>query len=315
MKKAKIRMSKALAGIMAVMCFVGNCAPLHSYALEETKTVMCSETDNRDSITKYVALGDSITAGNSTYVSKVSDYLGDTYGNCATQNLAVDGWRSDDLLDALTNPANSRYNSMRKAISNADVITLDIGSNDVFATAVEVISKCFGCTPDQLGAVTADWSKRIQNANPFTIFVLYMQAMGIAHSINYQLNYGDAIPDAIAGFEMNYKSILAEIKQLAPNAKVYIGNLYNPYVKAAPVYVGSYQIVDMEVFARTNILKMNKIIADNAKDNTVVDLYNTINNPKYIKGDVVNYDYDPHPNQAGQTAIAAKFIDAIKTGK
>lgn len=315
MKKTKMWMRKALAGIMAVMCFVGNWTPLYSRAAENPTTVTISETDSGNSVMHYVALGDSITAGNSTYVSTVSDYLENTYGNCVTNNLAVDGWRSGDLLDALTNPANSRYGMMRKAISNADIITLDIGSNDIFITAMEVIASCFGCTPDQLGAVTASWSDKIQNATGFQLFLLYLQAMSIARSINYELNQGNSMPNALAKFEENYVSILSVISQLAPNAKVYVGNLYNPYVKAASVYCGSYEVVNMESFARTNIMKANKIIANRSNGNVIVDLYNTINDPKYIKGDVVNYDYDPHPNQDGQAAIAAKFIAAMKSGK
>lgn len=313
MKNLKKWVSRTLAGVIAMMCFVGNSAPLYSRAAESTSTVTISETDSGDSVIQYVALGDSITAGSDTYVSQVSAYLKGRYGECQTKNLAIDGMTSSHLVDCLTNSSNSYYSTMRNAIKNADVITIDIGSNDIMGTAMEVFAAGFGATPDQMGAVAEKWEKRIQSANTFQLFLLYLEALSIARNINYELNYGDAMPNALATFETNFNKIMTVIEQLAPDAKVYIGNLYNPYVGAAAVYCGDFEVVDLEEFARTNILKANVIIANNAKGNKIVDLYNVINNPKYIKGDVANYDYDPHPNADGQKAIAAKFIAVMST--
>lgn len=314
MKKLKIWVSKALAGVMTLMCFVGNSAPLYSQAAESSAPVTINETDNGNDVVHYVALGDSITIGDS-YVWKVSDYLKSTYGNCVTSNLAVDGWQSGQLLDALTNPANSCYSYMRYAISNADVITIDIGSNDLLQTTMQVIANCFSCDITQIGPVTAEWSNKFHTLSGWELYMHYLKAMVIARSINYELNSGSVIPAAISQFESNYKSIISVVSQLAPNAKIYIGNLYNPYVKAAVLYVGDYEVLNMERYAEVNLTKMNRIIANNAKGNVIVDLYNTINDPKYIIGDVANYDFNPHPNQDGQAAIAAKFISTMKSGK
>ncbi len=300
MKELKVWVSRFIAGVMAMMCVVGSSTPLYTQAAESTSGVY------------YVALGDSITAGDSTYVSKVSAHLKSTYGSCTTKNLAVSGMTSAALADILTNPANSYYSTYRNAIKKANVITLDIGSNDIFGKAMEVISDCFGCTPDQIGAVSESWVNRIQSANSFQMFLLYMEAMGIARNINSRLNNGTEMGEALASFESSYKLIISTIKKLAPNAKVYIGNLYNPYVDAASVYLGDYEVLNMEEFSKVNVQKANTIIKNNAGGYAVVDLYNTLNNPKHIQGDVVNADYNPHPNAAGQAAIANKFIAAMK---
>ena len=300
MMNVKKRCCRMFLAILVLLCVMGNQVTMYSYAAE-----------SEESVVNYVALGDSITYGSSSYVSKVSDYLAGRYGECVTKNLAIDGLTSAGLVDCLTNSSNSYYYSMRSAIKNADVITLDIGSNDILCKAMEIYAAGFGTTPDQMGAVGETWTKRIQNASGFQLFLLYLEAMSIARTINYEMNHGDAMPEALANFETNYKKILTVIRQLAPNAKVYIGNLYNPYVDAAPICCGDYVVVDLEEFARINISKANVMIANNANGNKVIDLYNTINNPKYIKGDVVNYDYDPHPNADGQNAIASKFISAM----
>ena len=315
MKKQKVWVKKMVAGIMALACFVGNCAPMTSMAAESAKAAVVSEADSQDDVTYYVALGDSITAGSNTYVNKVSDYLEQTCGNCQTFNLAGDGWMSGDLLDALTNPLNIRYSTFQAILREADYITLDIGSNDLLLTVMGIVSAGLGCSPDQLQAVTTQWANKFNSAKGLELFMLGLQALSMGYKINYELNYGTTLPNAISQFESNYKQIVSEIEKIAPNAKLYIGNIYNPYVKAASIYLGTYEAVNVEKLARTYILQMNKIITNNASGNVVVDLYNTINNPKYIKGDVANYDYDPHPNDAGHAAIAAKFIAAMKAGK
>lgn len=312
MKKQRVWANRILAGIMALACFVGSSAPLTSLAASSTTTATISETDSGDDVIYYAALGDSITAGSNTYVDKVSDYLEQKHGNCTTFNLAGDGWMSGDLLDALTNPLNIRYSTFQAVLKEADYITLDIGSNDLLLTVMGIVSAGLGCSPDQLQAVTTEWAYKFNTLQGMELFMLGLKALSMGYKLNYELNYGTTLPNAIAQFESNYKEIVSVIEKIAPNAKLYIGNLYNPYVKAASIYLGTYEAVNVEKLARTYILKMNKIIANNASGNVVVDLYNTINNPKYIKGDVANFDYDPHPNAAGHAAIAAKFIAAMK---
>lgn len=314
MKNLKIWVSRLLVGVMTLMCFVGNASPLYSRAAEATTSAV-SETESGESEIHYVALGDSITRADNSYVNTVSNYLKSSYGNCVTSNLAVDAWKSGDLLDALTNPANSKYSSYRAQIRNADIITLDIGSNDVLITAREIGAEVLGCTESELNMEAINWFIKLQNAQGFSALLIYLQAYSIVSSIKYEFNYGNTLPNAVAAYEKNFVDILAEIKKLAPNAKVYIGNIYNPYVDAPSMCLGSYEFVNMQDLGRDYAIKLNTIINNNANGNVVIDLYNTINNPKYIQGDVLNYNYDPHPNDEGQKAIAAKFIAAMKAGK
>jgi lysophospholipase L1-like esterase len=78
----------------------------------------------------YTALGDSLADGliaQQGYVARYATYVNmDTGVNIDTTNLGVPGWHSGDLLNAIEN--NPVY---RNSISNAKVLTWDIGGDDL----------------------------------------------------------------------------------------------------------------------------------------------------------------------------------------
>lgn len=78
----------------------------------------------------YVALGDSLAFGalaSSGYVPRYADYARSDSGRPLTlTNLGVNGWTSTDLLNALRSDT-----LFRQAIANANLITWDIGGNDL----------------------------------------------------------------------------------------------------------------------------------------------------------------------------------------
>ncbi len=78
----------------------------------------------------YVALGDSLAAGVGARRGYVDRYAtnvrGDTGARVEVVNLGVSGQTSSELLDALRNDA-----SMRRALGGAEVVTFNIGINDL----------------------------------------------------------------------------------------------------------------------------------------------------------------------------------------
>ena len=78
----------------------------------------------------YTALGDSLASGliaQEGYVTRYANYVNvDTGATVNTTNLGVPGWHSGDLLNALQNDA-----AYRASIQSAQVVTFDIGGNDV----------------------------------------------------------------------------------------------------------------------------------------------------------------------------------------
>ncbi|HWR34455.1 MAG TPA: SGNH/GDSL hydrolase family protein [Clostridia bacterium] len=82
---------------------------------------------------KYVALGDSLAAGftaSQGYVQRYSQYVqADTGASVTVRNMGVPGWQSGDLLNALRNDAD-----FRAAVFSADIVTWDIGGNDLLSS-------------------------------------------------------------------------------------------------------------------------------------------------------------------------------------
>jgi lysophospholipase L1-like esterase len=78
----------------------------------------------------YSALGDSLAAGALAqlgYVPRYATYVNaDTGATVTTLNLGVPGWQSGDLLNALQNDP-----VFRNQVSGAEVVTWDIGGNDL----------------------------------------------------------------------------------------------------------------------------------------------------------------------------------------
>jgi lysophospholipase L1-like esterase len=79
----------------------------------------------------YLALGDSITVGVGAppgmgYVDILNYYLQNSYPLVYTKKIAQKGWKSGDLLSALSKNPHSQY-----YLSTANLITLYIGGNDL----------------------------------------------------------------------------------------------------------------------------------------------------------------------------------------
>ncbi len=80
---------------------------------------------------QYTAMGDSLAFGildtQGGYVQRYRTYIQTDTGNTLTlTNLGQNGWHSGDLLNALKNDAN-----FRNAVSSAQVVTWDIGGDDL----------------------------------------------------------------------------------------------------------------------------------------------------------------------------------------
>jgi lysophospholipase L1-like esterase len=78
----------------------------------------------------YSALGDSLAAGALAqlgYVPRYATYVNtDTGATVTTLNLGIPGWQSGDLLNALQNDP-----VFRNQVSGAELVTWDIGGNDL----------------------------------------------------------------------------------------------------------------------------------------------------------------------------------------
>jgi lysophospholipase L1-like esterase len=147
--------------------------------------------DENSSKKNLVALGDSISFGykleaNQTQASPNAfpNLLGN--GEFSVTNLGVPGWTSKQLSDALDT------DQFRNAVKAADVITLQIGNNDILQAA--------------------DLSNIIVNHTPADPTVLLPKVQA-----------------ATAQLGVNLQAILLKIKTQNPTAPIIFYNMYNPF--------------------------------------------------------------------------------------
>jgi len=93
-------------------------------------------------------MGDSLAAGllaQMGYVPRYATYLNtDTGATVTTLNLGIPGWKSSDLLNALQNDP-----AFRSQVSDADVVTWDIGGNDLSGPHDSFVANTCGGTDNQ----------------------------------------------------------------------------------------------------------------------------------------------------------------------
>lgn len=97
---------------------------------------------------KYTALGDSLGTGflaQRGYVPRYQTYMQtDTGSTISLSNLSQNGWTSTDLLNALRTNA-----TFRNAVSSSQVVTWDIGGNDLRAARDRYKARTCGGTDNQ----------------------------------------------------------------------------------------------------------------------------------------------------------------------
>src|SRR5260370_41410775 len=91
----------------------------------------------------YAALGDSLAAGalaQGGYVPRYAAYVNiDTGSKVTTLNMGIPGWHRGDLLNALQNDP-----IFRNQVSGAELVTWDIGGNDLANAHDRVVQKTCG---------------------------------------------------------------------------------------------------------------------------------------------------------------------------
>src|SRR5664279_6223644 len=97
---------------------------------------------------QYAALGDSLAAGvlaQQGYVPRYATYVNtDTGSNVTTLNLGIPGWHSGDLLNSLQNDP-----IVRNQVSGAEIVTWDIGGNDLANAHDSFVQGTCGGTDNQ----------------------------------------------------------------------------------------------------------------------------------------------------------------------
>ena len=287
-------MKKRIKPLLFLICMVSIAAMVHT---------MCSNA--RSSKTAYVALGDSIAAGYGLpgYSGSQETPPADSYQSVVSRflktdpvNFAVTGDDSTDCINILNS------GEADTALSDAGVITISIGSNDLLKPFIEIAKEAFGITESN-GSM--DISKLEAYYAGFKDASL-IDILAIANDFADKIKDNKVLHEKAQGFSSNFSKIIDILKEKAPEAEIYVTNIYNPY-KDVMVLGNS---------ADAYIKEINNAFTDNSESYTLIDVYTlfakeNLVNTKFDISDLGNINLDPHPSKEGHARIASAILDAL----
>ncbi|CZQ96278.1 Hypothetical protein Tpal_1982 [Trichococcus palustris] len=153
----------------------------------------------------YVALGDSLAAGQNpygtehgySYPNSIKNMLASSGNPGSYQNFGVSGYTTWDILNQLNNP------KIQKFLTNAEIVTLDVGANDILG----------------LPAVQA----YLAAPSASTLSTAQTVVMAELPNIGYRIG-----------------TIISSIKGINPTAKIYVMGYYDAF-PSNPELIGLIQ--------------------------------------------------------------------------
>lgn len=308
-----------------VICLLVTCVPTVAFASENTDKITILEKTPYYS--KYTAIGDSICAGFTQLDYKymngfdILDNINNSPKFCYARlagkifgstvyNLGNCGCDTDQLLDILTNVNNKYYKVYWEHIAESNLITLEIGSDDLIMAAIHSILKCIGGDLAEVSTL-----ELLAMAEP----LLTGDIPGIVNILEKTLNIRinseqraailkalsdeplrNTLEEAFHIYCSNFSQIVDIVRAVNPTAEFAILNYYNPN-KGLNFEWGdvSYHLGDV-IQKVTD--QMNDFTRNFCEDNDYpyVDISNTLTNI-----------IDPHPSTAGHIQIAAKLSKVL----
>jgi len=251
----------------------------------------------------YTALGDSIAYGygidpEKSYVAMLYNYLKALPGNenMKLYNFSEIGADSSTLLKKVQND-----DTAREMISGSDVITISVGGNNLLRPVIDLVCRAFDVEPGEYDRIGTDL---------MLAMLLNPERDKIIERLMEPENIPAALSDGVKRFREDWQLISAEIRALAPNARVYVITLYNPFPKN-PVD-NLYMTFDGFV------QEINAIIGSPDSNYKVVDIYPLFNESSGKSQDSLtgfNLFYgrlDPHTNEKGHLAIFQRHLDEME---
>ena len=277
----------------------------------------------QDKELKYVSLGDSVAYGLSApsqkgYAKMFASYLNAVKKPGTTvrfSDLGVPGYTTSDLLAKL-----SGDDVTRNALDGADIVTINIGSNNLLSFMVGAALASYGYT----GSLeTLNYDVMLQNMRDMLKLAKYdmnmMMAPYKALAVNEQL--AAYLAGGVLLFKGQWTFIIQKIKELAPNAKIIVNRLYKPLANDDPLYQ----------FIKTYIQEINGEIDLKATlGYKVADVYNAIRQydstrlavPFSMRNAILAamlnnkslfmLSLDPHPTLLGHTLIFKQILNKYR---
>lgn len=249
----------------------------------------------------YLALGDSITQGYTLADPSTQSYpalIAAERGYSLT-NLGRSGFTPKRLLDAIEN---EDY-----ILSDAELITVSIGSNDILGPVMVIMGKVFEL-PKSVGVSIVNLDHAFKNwasvDSPDRILMRLNAVKSIARD-NQEL-YSACIEFT----DVTLPRIAEAIRKRNDHAQLIFTNVYNPYKNSKAVFRsfnGAESVLDMTDLFQPYVDYTNRHMTDTA-DYRIADIGTVLDDPDYVNATFTsanraNLSIDPHPNTAGHRVI------------
>lgn len=272
----------------------------------------------------YVALGDSIVSGvglpdfkyteaaigidaapnfegypEQCYVSLVGKGLGLDRQHAI--NLGLPGLMSPDMLDMVQNSAMPKMNQASGAyyvypeyqeyLRKADIISIQIGSNDALVPCIVGLGEATNWKSEQLAALMVSGALRDFNFQKLGLFLEALNRMTLtfdeSRATNRLLFRGmDEICDqAYTNVTNSLPQIVASIRALNPDAKIVLLGYTNP-VPLLPAWNRYFSKLNR--FAKDLAAQEGLIYVDIPRAQTAADGHPTVKGHQYIANQILN---------------------------
>ena len=292
---------KRKSWLLVIVCIVFSVVNLMRNPKEE------SSAANTPSAT-YVALGDSIAAGYglegyqegvgvkapaTSYQAILTKKL-----NAISVNDAITGITSDMLLEALN------AGNYDKELLEATYVTISIGANDILTVFQEELCSVLGSNGVVGQELLANFQQSFQGKS-------FGEIATLLENIQKCFNNNEKLFAEAERFHDKLGTIVKLVRQKAPNADIYVNNIYNPYDGI------DNPLLPLGKMAEPYIRTLNEAFNKYFQDYTLIDVYSIFKNTVYVNANFSLFhldqlNLDPHPNENGHKVIAALCESAIK---
>lgn len=243
----------------------------------------------------YAALGDSIAYGYG-----LADRERDAYPYITAEAIGADKFYDFTLCGAYTSDIIKMAEKNVDALSEADVISLTVGSNSLFVPFLMSAADMAGVEFPETEAS----AEKLEGAVDISVIIALYRAYS-----NEKSPQRKRMDEAFAQFRKEWIELIDLISEISPHADIVVTGYYNPYrywnIKPLNIEMGNIvqvyiskmnKFIEVSCRKKYRIADISEVMSDNIPD---------IKNP-------ANNRFDPHPDSRWQAYIAKAVISEIR---
>ena len=239
----------------------------------------------------YVALGDSITTGYGLGedAQSFAEQVAAENGYSLT-SLAADGATSSDLLVVVQAEGNA------ETLSNADIVTITIGGNDLMNALYAYLAAETDSTPEAVKTA-------LESADATTLLSFADKIDGFAESTQYET--------ALEALVANFDASIVALRGMNNDVSIVVINQYNPYSHLSSSFSSVIDAFESGLSELNDKLEYYSGIYY-----SVADVYTAFKgaeqNPCNAEVSLESVNLDFHPNAYGHTLIAETVNSVLR---